>query len=317
MGAAKVLGEVMSADAPPPGSTPGQHAARRTITRTTITPSPGTQREEPADEVGHKRGLGLRRGTGEHGDLNTAREPLPGPRVLRAVMTTLLSVLCLLTVAGAVLLLLLWQQNRDSGVLTSQVDRIWRLFGHLQDIERIVALLIPPIAVAWIAVATINVRRATGIRRDPILAAISLPVGLVGVWIIGNEIVGPADDRITRAAGIVLQVVVASIPLFALERVAMAAEARRRPLRATWLISAAFLAHLQGLSGLSTTEKTTDPDRWGLLGAYLVIAGLIQVLGTLAANEAGRAIEDATEHRYQLRHRFGEALLEQARRQTH
>jgi hypothetical protein len=41
---------------------------------------------------------------------------------------------------------------------------------------------------------------------------------------------------------------------------------------------------------------------------------LIQVLGTLAANEAARAIEDATEHRYQLRHRFGEALLEQARR---
>jgi hypothetical protein len=305
----------MSADAPPPpGSTPGQQAARRTITRTTITPSPGTQREEPAPQVDRKRGLGFRRASGEHGDLNTAQAPLPGPRVLRAVMTTLLAVLCLLTVAGAVLMLLLWQQDRDSGVLSSQVDRIWRLFGQLQDIERIVALLIPPVAVAWIVVATINVRRATGIRRNPILAAISLPIGLAGVWIVGNEIVGPADDRITRAAGIVLQVVMASIPLFALERVATAAEARSRPLRATWIISAVFLAHLQGLSGLSTTEKTVDPDRWGLLGAYLVIAGLIQVLGTLAANEAGRAIEDATEHRYQLRHRFGEALIAQARR---
>ena len=31
-----------------------------------------------------------------------------------------LSLLCLLTIAGAVLMLLLWQQNRSSGVLTTQ-----------------------------------------------------------------------------------------------------------------------------------------------------------------------------------------------------
>jgi hypothetical protein len=36
------------------------------------------------------------------------------------------------------------------------------------------------------------------------------------------------------------------------------------------------------------------------------------VLGTLSANEAARAIEEGTEHRYQLRHRFGESLLAQA-----
>ena len=38
----------------------------------------------------------------------------------------------------------------------------------------------------------------------------------------------------------------------------------------------------------------------------------MMVLGTLAANEAARAIEEATDHRYELRHRFGEALLAQA-----
>lgn len=305
----------MVADAAPHGSTPGQDAARRTITRTTITPAPGSQQAQPQTEAGRKPRSRFGRDTGAHGEINAAQQPLPGPRVLRVVMTSLLSVLGLLTVGGAVLMLMLWQQHRDSGVLSSQVDRIWRYFGHLQDVERVVAFLVPPVAVAWIVLATINVRRATGIRRNPILAAISLPIGLAGVWIVGHEIVAPADDRITKAAGIVLQVVLASIPLFALERVATATEARARPLRATWLISAAFLAHLQGLSGLSTTETTTDPDRWGKLGAYLVIGALIQVLGTLAANEAARAIEDGTEHRYQLRNRFGEALLEQARRQ--
>ena len=73
-----------------------------------------------------------------------------------------------------------------------------------------------------------------------------------------------------------------------------------------------YIAHLQGLGGLSTIDKTTDPDKWGKLGAYLLIGGLIEVLGTLSANEAARAIEEGTEHRYQLRHRFGESLLAQA-----
>ncbi len=53
---------------------------------------------------------------------------------------------------------------------------------------------------------------------------------------------------------------------------------------------------------------------WGKLAAYLLIGGLIQVLGTLAANEAARAIEEGTQHRYDLRHRFGETLLAQAQR---
>jgi len=74
-----------------------------------------------------------------------------------------------------------------------------------------------------------------------------------------------------------------AIPLIALERVAEAAEARHRPLRATYVIAVVYIAHLQGLGGLSTIEKTTDPEEWGQLGAYLLIGGLIAVLGTLSA----------------------------------
>ena len=144
------------------------------------------------------------------------------------------------------------------------------------------------------------------------MAALSLPVGLAGVWLVGSQIIAEANDWIGEVAGFVLQLVFLAIPLLALERVATAAEARHRPLRATYIMSALYLAHLTFLGTLSTTEQTTEPDDWPRLGAYLVIAALLQVLGTLSANEAARATEEGTEHRYQLRHRFGESLLAQA-----
>jgi hypothetical protein len=75
-----------------------------------------------------------------------------------------------------------------------------------------------------------------------------------------------------------------------------------------------YLAQMQFLGGVSTVEQTADPTEWGRLGAYLVIGALLQVLGSLAANEAARAIEDGTGHRFRLRQRFGESLLAQAER---
>jgi hypothetical protein len=229
-------------------------------------------------------------------------------------MSSMLSVMCLLTVAGSVLMLLLWQQDSKSGVLTTQVDRTWEIFDHLQQIERWFAFGVVPVAVAWVVLATINVRRATGQRRNPVFAAVSLLIGIGGAWFVGATQVAEADGPAMRAVGIAIQAAFLALPLVVLERVAEAAEARHRPLRATFVIGVAFLAAMQGLASLSTTEPTHDPDRWGRLGAYLLILGLIQVLGTLSANEAARAIEEGTDHRYQLRHRFGEALLEQAKR---
>jgi len=305
----------MTADAghvPGPGaSTPGQDEARRTITRTTITPAPGTIVPEPV--LPTKPSLRDRLNTRRvHGDLTAAQEPYPGASIMRLVMTSMMSLLCLLTIAGSVLMLLLWQQNRSSGVLTTQIDRTWQLFGYLREIERWVAFGVVPVAVGWIVLATINVRRATGLRRNPIVAAGSLLLGIAGVWFVGANQVADADGPITKGVGIAIQAAFLAIPLIALERVAEAAEARHRPLRATYLIAVVYLAHLQGLGGLSTIEETNDPEKWGRLGAYLLIGGLIQVLGTLSANEAARAIEEGTEHRYQLRHRFGEALMAQA-----
>jgi hypothetical protein len=292
-------------------STPGQESTRRSITRTTVTGAPGSSPEPVPDSVRRRRGVA----SGEHGQLTAAREPYAGTNVLRVVMTSLLSVACLLTIGGAILMLLLWQQNRDAGVLTSQIDRTWDLFDKLRQIERVVAALVVPVAVAWIALATVNVRRATSQRPNPIVAALSLPIGLGLAWFAGSQLVDGADDRITKGAGIVAQIACLAIPMVALERVAAAAESRQRPIRATWVVGAVFLANMEGLGGLSTIDATSDSTKWGHLGAYLLIGGLVEVLGTLSANEAGRAIEEGTAHRYQLRHRFGEALIEQARRQ--
>jgi hypothetical protein len=305
----------MTADAgnaaSPGASTPAQDQARRTITRTTITPAPGTVVPEPLlpARPSLRDRLNSRR---HHGDMTAALEPYPGTSILRLVMASMLSLLCLVTIAGSVLMLLLWRQDRSSGVLTTQIDRTWELFDYLRVIERWIAIGVVPVAVGWIVLATINVRRATGLRRNPVVAAGSLVVGIAGVWFIGATQVADAEGPIPKAVGIAIQAAFLAIPLLALERIAEAAEARHRPLRATYVIAVVYVAHLQGLGSLSTIEVTNDAEKWGRLGAYLLIGGLILVLGTLSANEAARAIEEGTEHRYQLRHRFGETLLAQA-----
>ena len=276
--------------------------ARASITQTPVKARPDSAWIRFVDRV---RGA-------DRGDRAPAKEPYPGASYLRLVMSILLSVLCVLTVGGAILLLLLWQQSRDAGVLTTQVNRTWDLLDTLQEVERWVAFSVVPVAAAWIALAAINVARATGKRRNPLIAAASLLVALAGVWFVGSEVVAGSEDAVTQAVGWAVQVAFLGLPLIFLERIALAAEARRRPLRATYLIAAAYLAQLQFLGGLSTIDRNDVGDDWGRVGAYLLIGALLQVLGSLAANEACRAIEDGTQHRYQLRSRFSESLLSQA-----
>lgn len=294
--------------APEFGSTARKDEARATVTRTTVTPPPTA--EASTDEPGR----GWRRPGRARAELTTARPPIEGTSVLRVVTTLGLAALCLATIGGAILMLLLWQQDRGAGVLSSQLDRTWDLFDRLRVVERWTAFGVVVVAVAWIALATLNVRRATGQRRNPAIAAASLAVGLAGVWMVGDRVVGRSDDWLGQGAGYVLQLVFLAVPLLALERVADSAEARHGALRATYVIGAVYLAQLQFLGGVSTVERTADATEWGRLGAYLVIGALLQVLGSLAANEAARAVEDGTEHRFRLRQRFGESLLAQALR---
>ncbi len=299
------------------GSTPRKDEARRSVTRTTVTPGPGLDNPETPEtpekpSVASKPSLGDRLRQTQHGELTAAREPLAGSHILRLAIAILMSLMWILTIGGAILMLLLWQQDRASGVLSSQLDRTWDLFDLLREIERWVAFALLPIATAWIAMAAVNVRRATGKRRNPIVAAASLPIAVFGIWIVGSQIVAESDDWVSKAAGFVLQAIFAAIPLLALERVTDAAEARHRPLRVSYVISLVFLGYLQFLGGLSTTNQASEAGEWGKLGGYLVIGGLIQVLAALSVNEAARSVEDGIQNRFQLRQRFGESLLAQA-----
>jgi len=298
---------------PRSGSTPRRDEARATITKTTISPAPGT--EVPDEQPPRRSPFDLFHNRGPDTDeLAPPEEPLAAGVKLRILTAVLLSILCLLTFAGAVLILLLWQQDRASGVLTTQLERTWNLFDGLRIVERWLAFAVLPVASLWIAVATVNVRLATGIRRNPVVAALSLPVGVLGAWYVGGELVAEADDWIGRGSGFLLQAVFLAAPLLALLRIAQAADSRTRALRVTYVVSVVYVGQLQFLGGLSNVDQSSPAEEWARLGSYLVIGGLIQVLGALSANEAARAIEDGTVNRFQLRSRFGESLLAQAER---
>lgn len=247
-------------------------------------------------------------------DLRPARPPIPGSQFLRLAVSLLLGVLAVFTLGGGVLILLLWQEERASGVLTNQVDRAWDLFENLRRIESIVAYAVVPLATVWAALATLNVRRATARRSNPVVAALSIPAAVAGVWAIGAAVVEPADDWATATGGLILQAIVLAVPVLVLERVALAAEGRRRPLRMTYLAAVAYLAILQGLGTLSTIVPTHESEQWARLASYLIMAALIQIFGAIAVNESCRSIEEASAHRYTLRKAFGENVLLQADR---
>lgn len=232
----------------------------------------------------------------------------------RVVLSLLLAGLCLVTTAGSLLLLMTWRQEQTDGLEGSHVDRMWDVWDRVAEIERYLAIATLLVAVVWIAVATLNVRRATGRRRNPLLSATLLAAGAVGTWWVAREIVTPGlddDDWVGIGGGFALQAVLLGFPLLALERLADAAEARHRPARVAVVMTIAFLVALQTTGAVSTIDRTTTIDGWGRAAAFVLIAALIQIVAALALTEAGRALEEGTQHRYELRHRFGESVLMQ------
>ena len=140
----------------------------------------------------------------------TAKPPFPVVAQVRLVLATLLAALCAVTAGGAMLLLMAWRQEQTAGLAGSQTDRLWDVWDVLVTVERFVAMAAVPVGVVWIAVAAINVRRATGRRRNPVLAGVALVISTAGAWLAGREVVSPAldkDDWVGATAGIVLQAV--------------------------------------------------------------------------------------------------------------
>lgn len=278
---------------------------------------PPTLPKAAASDFDPAAGASLRRRVTSHyrrrnGDLRPARPPIAGSRFLRFAVSLLVGVLAIFTLGGGLALLLLWRQDQTSGVLSNQIQRAWDLIETLRRTESIVALAAVPLAAAWAGLTTLNVRRATGRRRNPVIAAVSIPAAVVGVWAIGSAVVEPADDWATATGGLILQALVVAVPLFVLERVSAATEGPRRPLRLAYIAVVGYIAFLHGLGALSTIVPTDDPDKWAGLAAYLIMAALIQILGAIAVNAGFGSIEAASAHRGALRKAFGENVLLQS-----
>ncbi|HEY3483955.1 MAG TPA: hypothetical protein VGK49_01170 [Ilumatobacteraceae bacterium] len=293
------------ADTTPSGTTiepPREPATTRIVrSKPALTPTASPEGHKAEHHVHHSR------------HTSPPRPPVAGESPLRGVLAVSLAALALLTLTGGVLMLLLWRQERSSGVLTNQVDRTWNLFDDLGTVEQIVAVVALVAATSWMALALVNVSRVAARSTLAALMSLTLPASIAGVMVIRSTVVIPSEDWIGAAGGIALQALVLVFPLIALEYGAGLVDARRRPHRAAYVIGVLLLAHFEFLGGLSTVEFTDDADEWGLFAAYLVLAALLQVLGAMAANETCRSFQEAAEHRFESRRAFGETVVAQQR----
>lgn len=241
-----------------------------------------------------------------------ARKPLAAVGHARIALATLLTVMCLLTAGGALLMLMAWRQEATDGLATGQAERLWDVWAVLADVERYVALLALPAAMTWVVLATINVRRGTAHKRNPVATAGAVAVGAIGAWVIAGRVVPEAEVWWHQALWIAGEALFVALPILALERVADAAEARHRPLRVLFVMTVGYLVALHTSGALSTIDATTEIESWSRGATYMLIATLLQTVAALAAIEACRALEEGTTHRYELRHKFGEAVVAQA-----
>jgi hypothetical protein len=236
------------------------------------------------------------------------RRALPGTSVLRQALQWVLIVGFVASFAGATVLLLVWQQARSAGLLSEQLDAARRAFDVVRTAERWSAFAALGVATAWMASATYNVRRVTGARRNPAGSAAALLLAVVGVWLVGDEVVARSSNDAGRYAGFLLQAVFLVLPWLVLERVALVAYARRSALRLAFAAAVGYLALHDFSTVLSTVEFPAEPPSgsgsdpsWGSLAVRVTVGSLLQLTGVLAVVESTRSIERATARRVTAR----------------
>jgi hypothetical protein len=219
---------------------------------------------------------------------------IPGDDLLRLGIVTLLAGLSLLTIVGAVVMFMFWREASDGLLLPSQRERAWDSFSTLHAGARFVGFSLIALVTIWTFVAVANVRLASGRRRNPFIAAFAWPIAAVGFWMLADRVVA---DRGAGAAivGFAAQAALLYLPFLLLERAADAVEARRTPLRVTYVFGVVLLVYVQALGGLSTIEETIDSTELGRLAGFLALGAMIQLLSTLAVTDACRVIETATD----------------------
>ncbi|MGB0113098.1 MAG: hypothetical protein WBP59_07735 [Ilumatobacteraceae bacterium] len=228
-------------------------------------------------------------------DLGGAVHLVPGADRLRLVMVSMLAGLALLSVVGAAVMVMFWAEANDGGLAPGQNDRAWNALDALHTASRFLAFVLLAVVGVWTFVVVLNARRASGRRRNPLIAALAWPVAGYGIWLAADRlIVDGSNGRVVL--GFAAQAAVLAVPFLLLERSADAVGARRTPIRITYVLGVVLLVHVQGLGGLSTIQETADTAEFGRLAGYLMLGALVQLLSTLAVTAASQSITMATEH---------------------
>jgi hypothetical protein len=219
---------------------------------------------------------------------------IPGTDLLRLCMVTLLAGLALLTMVGSAIAFLFWNESTDGVVLPGQRVRAWDALEVLQTAARVVAFGLIVLVTIWTLVAVTNVRKASGRRRNPIIAAAAWPAAAFGVWTVADRLI--VDQSIGMVVlGFAVQAAILYVPFYLLERSADAVGARRTPIGITYIVGVVILVYVQALGSLSTIQESADTN-FGRLAVFLGIGALIQLLSTLAVTEACRTLDAATAH---------------------
>jgi hypothetical protein len=205
-------------------------------------------------------------------------------------------------------MLMFWRETSDTVVLPSQRDRAWETVDALRNAAAVVGVVTIALVTIWTFIAVLNVRMATGARRNPLIAAAAWPAACVGVWLLVERLSEDASlERIV--ATLVAQAAVLYVPFFLLERAADSAGARRTPIRMTYAYAVVLLVYAQGLTTLSDPTETVTNFEFGRFAGYLGLGSVVLLLSTLAVTEACRSIGEAARHEAEHHN----ALVEQRR----
>ncbi len=210
-------------------------------------------------------------------------------------MVTLVAGLALLSLVGAIVAGLLWIDSRDTDVLPVESQRTWDALDVLRAASTGVIFALLVAVVAWTFVAVINVRRTSGRRFNPLVAAACWPAAAVAVWWIADRMIVDASVG-SVVLGFAAQAAVLAVPFLVLERGAEAVGARRTPMRLVYVLAVVLLIHVQGLGGLLRLPDSATTTEIGRLAGYLAIGALIQLCSTLAITEACQALSRTCRH---------------------
>ncbi len=220
---------------------------------------------------------------------------LPGSEWMRFGVVVSLAGFALLGLVGAVVMFMFWQETVDGRLLPAQRARAIDALDTLYVGERAMLVAATAMVALWSFVAVLNIRWASGQRRNPLIAAVAWPAAFVGVWAIAERLVSDQSSTSNTSAvemvvGFALQAAVVFVPFALLERSADAIAAPRGSLRITYVLVVVLLVYAQGLARLSSGADGLDDASYGRIAGYLAVGSLLALASTLAVTDACRAM---------------------------